>query len=709
MKNLRYTVLALMAFAAVLGFEACKKTEAPVPDFSASSQTIFEGEKVDFKDLSTNEPTEWQWSFEGGTPFTSSEQNPSGVLYSKAGTYSVSLTATNEGGSETKTTTSYITVQEPVSAPVADFSASKNIVSLGERVAFTDLSTNNPASWKWTFQGADPSTSTEQNPSGIRYNVEGSFLVTLEVFNAAGSDLISKSSYITVAASETPPVVDFEASEVSIEIGETVDFTDYSSSAPTAWLWTFEGGSPYNSTVQNPSKVLYEEPGTFAVSLTATNAYGSKTGIKTSYITVASKEGFPEPDFSASATNIQGGTEISFTDLSKGNPTSWNWTFEGATPETSSSQNPSGIRYQIPGTYNVSLRVSNSEGSIVKTKTGYITVQPNSNAPVVDFSASSTTIFEGESIDFTDLSSNNPTSWSWTFEGATPSSSNDINPGNIQYNTVGTYSVTLQAAKGEDVGKLTKTAYITVKESPLKNMKIVSNALAFKSSGTKCPPCGGWGWNVWSDIISTKSNMIPFTIHSANFVSQNYINEESNDLDDYLSNSSWPGFFVGGAEGSFWKMVLGAGATEESITRDIKNNIDLATTNDPLATAALNYEISNGTISVTSYVGFLKETTGNYYVSVWVSEDDVYGPQSGHPDGNVYHKKVLRTATDNHSVFGVPLASGTISANTLKTTKHTATFESGWNQNNINVAVIVWKRVGNSYRVVNASSEIFTP
>lgn len=709
MKNLRYSFLAFSVLAAILGFEACKKIEAPEPDFSASAQTIFVGEKVDFKDLSSNEPTEWSWSFEGGTPFISSEQNPSGVLYSTAGTYSVSLTASNEGGSNTKTSTSFITVEEALTAPEADFSASKNIVSTGERVDFTDLTANNPSSWKWTFQGATPETSTEQNPTGIRYNNEGSFLVTLEAFNAAGSDLASKSSYITVVVSETPPVIDFEASEVSIEVGETIDYTDYSSNNPNAWLWTFEGGSPYSSTVQNPREVLYEEPGTFAVSLTASNEHGSKTGIKTSYITVTSKAGLPEADFSASSTTVEGGNSINFTDLSTGNPTSWSWTFDGATPETSSAQNPIGIQYDVPGTYDVSLRVSNSEGSIVKSKTGYITVTANSNAPIVGFSASSTSIYEAEEVDFTDLSLKDPTSWEWTFEGGSPSYSADRNPKGIKYTTKGTYKVTLRATNASGTGLLTKTDYITVKESAIKDLKIVSNALAFKSSGTKCPPCGGWGWNVWSNVISTKTNMVPFTIHSANFVSENYINSESNALDSYLGNSGWPSFFTGGDESQLTKLNLGSGATEASLTQDLKDNIDDATTSDPLATAALNWEVSNGTISVTSYVGFLKETSGDYYVSVWVSEDNVYGPQTGHPDGNVYHKKVLRTATDNHSVFGVSLASGTISAKTLKVTKHTASFNSSWNESNINVAVIVWKKIGTKYYVVNASEEIYNP
>jgi len=87
--------------------------EPPVADFSANTTTIEEGETVDFTDQSSNNPTEWDWSFEGGDPSTSTEQNP-GVTYQNQGTYEVSLTVTNEYGSDSETKTDYITVEEYV-------------------------------------------------------------------------------------------------------------------------------------------------------------------------------------------------------------------------------------------------------------------------------------------------------------------------------------------------------------------------------------------------------------------------------------------------------------------------------------------------------------------------------------------------------------------------------------------------------------------
>jgi agmatine deiminase len=81
--------------------------------------------------------------------------------------------------------------------------------------------------------------------------------------------------------------------------------------------------------------------------------------------------------------------------------------------------------------------------------------------PLANFTASSTTVSVGGSVTFTDTSTNNPTSWSWTFESGTPSSSTAQNP-TVTYNTAGTFNVTLTAANAAGSDSETKTDYITV-------------------------------------------------------------------------------------------------------------------------------------------------------------------------------------------------------------------------------------------------------
>ena len=101
-------------------------------DFTASKTQINAGEKVNFQDVSAGFPTTWQWSFPGGTPATSTLQNPQNILYSNPGNYDVTLTVGDGSSTDTKTITGYIKVgRYPASAyldfeSLADFTLSFN-------------------------------------------------------------------------------------------------------------------------------------------------------------------------------------------------------------------------------------------------------------------------------------------------------------------------------------------------------------------------------------------------------------------------------------------------------------------------------------------------------------------------------------------------------------------------------------------------------
>ncbi|MBE0648462.1 MAG: PKD domain-containing protein [Bacteroidales bacterium] len=84
----------------------------------------------------------------------------------------------------------------------------------------------------------------------------------------------------------------------------------------------------------------------------------------------------------------------------------------------------------------------------------------------VDFSADSTTICQNLNVDFTDLSSGTPISWSWSFPGGTPATSTQQNPADIVYNSPGTYDVTLTTTWNNYTTSATKPDYITVDPLP---------------------------------------------------------------------------------------------------------------------------------------------------------------------------------------------------------------------------------------------------
>ncbi len=104
--------------ASLLTSSACTPVSSPSADFitECSSKKGCKGSSIKFHDLSTHNPTSWSWTFSGGTPATSTEQNPS-ITYNTAGTYSVSLVSSNSFGDGTiETKTSYITIYDSPTA-----------------------------------------------------------------------------------------------------------------------------------------------------------------------------------------------------------------------------------------------------------------------------------------------------------------------------------------------------------------------------------------------------------------------------------------------------------------------------------------------------------------------------------------------------------------------------------------------------------------
>ncbi|PKR79781.1 hypothetical protein CW751_13185 [Brumimicrobium salinarum] len=98
------------------------------------------------------------------------------------------------------------------------------------------------------------------------------------------------------------------------------------------------------------------------------------------------------------------------------------------------------------------------------------------NPPNTDFLADITTITEGQNVNYTDLTSGNPTSWTWTFSGGTPGTFTGQNPPAITYNTAGTYNVTLETSNAYGTDTETKTAYINV--NALSGCDTISNTIA---------------------------------------------------------------------------------------------------------------------------------------------------------------------------------------------------------------------------------------
>ncbi len=190
---------------------------APVADFMASETEIPTGCALDFTDLSNGVPNSWSWVFEGGTPESSTDENPSGISYESAGNYTVTLTVSNAAGEDTKTITEYITVTDDLLPAVAFYSPDTVFCSPGTS-QFIDESAGCPTGWLWeiepdSYSFVDGTDEQSQHPV-VQFEESTAYTIKLTVTNVAGSSELVKESYIQSGGMLTPYVETFEATSL---------------------------------------------------------------------------------------------------------------------------------------------------------------------------------------------------------------------------------------------------------------------------------------------------------------------------------------------------------------------------------------------------------------------------------------------------------------------------------------------------------------
>jgi PKD repeat protein len=478
--------------------------DAPTANFNFAPSSINDSETVDFTDMSSGGPVSWSWerklSSDSSWEQFSTDQNPTGVVFTNTGgspvTYDIRLTASNSGGSDEAYVGSAITVDP--AGPIAAFHANTTSLANGGATDFVDESSGFPDTYSWDRSPTGAETwetfSTMSTPMSISFTNSGDtdlvLDIRLSVSSAYGSNSYTRTGYMTIYPDA--PTADFSVSntEVTGDNTATIDFTDLSTKAPSAWTWerspTGEGIWETFSTDQNPSGVTFTNntPSDvlYDIRLTAVNSGGSGDTTKTAYITVHPAPIAPVADFSADDTTLDSDQQMNFFDGSTNSPTSWVWeqslTALNDWTVFSSDQNPA--NYAFPSnnttgdvTYDIRLTAANAAGSDTITKTAYITV--HAAPPSADFSASPLEINDGDSVNFTDLSTGGISSWNWERKASDEPDDNfatfstDQNPTaiSIANGTVSDQTQDIRLTVSNDSGSsaLRRDAYILVHPS----------------------------------------------------------------------------------------------------------------------------------------------------------------------------------------------------------------------------------------------------
>jgi PKD repeat protein len=406
-------------------------TGAPVADFVADVEYGCAPLVVQFESTSLGNPTSYSWVFQGGVPGTSSLANPV-VTYTTPGIYDVQLTVTNASGNNTLLLNDFIEVESPT---FSDFDYFIN----GLQATFSNQSQHSTGSI-WHF--GDGETSNQNNPVHV-YHQDGVYQVMLISTGICGND--TSTAQLTI---QTPPQAGFTFIQNDFCIPSAVSFTNESSPNATSFAWTFEGGSPATSNLENPV-VTYYTVGSFDVTLIAYSPAGSDTMSWSQLVTVGD---IPNAAFLIS-TN---GLSVDFQNQSTDGDT-YIWLFGDS--NSSTEESPSHT-YADFGIYDVILIATNECGN----DTMEIIIEL-STVPNAFFSFSGHTGCAPFEVQFVDQSQNNPTSWSWTFEGGNPGTSNLQNP-LVSYATPGDYFVSLQVQNGQGSDVLVLDDVIHVAGTP---------------------------------------------------------------------------------------------------------------------------------------------------------------------------------------------------------------------------------------------------
>ena len=218
----------------------------PVAAFTADVTSGGAPLKVAFTSQSSGPIDSRLWDFGDGT--TSSYGTH---IYKTPGVYTVSLTLTGPGGTNTETKTNYVSIYTP---PFARFTANVLSGKAPLQVIFTDSSRGDVTTWQW--DSGDGGTSSNKSPTHT-YNKSGTYSVTLTASGPGGTDTETKPDYLIVKP--PPRAANFITNFADVEIAETVRFTNTSTGDFTSCLWDFGDGQ--QSTLQNPTHT-YDSPGT---------------------------------------------------------------------------------------------------------------------------------------------------------------------------------------------------------------------------------------------------------------------------------------------------------------------------------------------------------------------------------------------------------------------------------------------------------------
>lgn len=462
----------------------------PTVDFSASPLVSCAKKNIQFTDLSVP-ADQWVWDFGDGS--TSTLQNPT-HQYTDTGYFSIELVAVNNGCRDSITKTNYIRILPPVARFNISLACSNR-----NTYTFTDNSVA-PQTWFWDF--GDGTTSNLQNPPPHNYAALGTYNVMLTVTNGACTDTAIRQVRVI---NENP---DVNAVPTAICRNDSITFTGTNINTVNIehYEWSYGDGT-IDSTTSPTTTHTYTSSGYYTIRLVTTDYNGCQdTIIKNNYVRVNG------PDANFGLLNASGCSGSTFTFIDStitdglNSIVSWWFDFGDSTSQTFSSP-PFTHVYDEPGTYDVSMIVTDAAGCIDSIR--YDDIVTTSD-PFVNFFTNQTLSCPGAYVYFINLSNGENLTYSWQFGDGTDTTVKD--PPHIYYN-VGSYDVTLVVTDQYGCSdSITKPQYVSV-DRPIANFFMddsISSCIPFEVQFTNA---SSYFYSSWWDFGDGGASILSDPVH----------------------------------------------------------------------------------------------------------------------------------------------------------------------------------------------------
>ncbi len=446
----------------------------PSVSITSTGSTICAGDLVTFTATPTNGGTTptYQWQVNGTNVggATSSTFGTTTLVNGDVVTVIMTSNATCASPATVTSNSITITVSSSVAASVSITSTGSTICA-GDAVTFTATPTNGGATptYQWQVNGTNVggATSSIFTTSTLVNGDVITVIMTSSLSCATGSPATSNSITISVV-SAVPASVSIAASAITICAGDLVTFTatPTNGGATPSYQWQINGTNVGGATSATFATTTLANGDVVTVIMTSSLSCATGSPATSNSITITVNPTVAASVSIAGTTTICQGDPASFTATpTNGGTPSYQWQVNGVNAGTN-SPNFSSTALSNGDVITVIMTSTAScvTGSPATSNT--LTMVVNScDPPVANFTANQT-IFCSTTpppcVNFTDLSTNSPTSWLWLFPFATVTSSTAQNPTNICYTANGSYDVTLIASNADGSDTLTIVGYITV-------------------------------------------------------------------------------------------------------------------------------------------------------------------------------------------------------------------------------------------------------